>query len=603
MKKSLAFFLSLLFIPISIYSRKENMGYYRYPAINGKTIVFTAEGDLWKVSTGGGIAQRLTTHHGQETHASISPDGKFIAYTASYDGPREVYLMSIDGGLPKRLTHHGEGSFVVGWTPESEVLFTTRHFSTLPNNQLVSVDPESLKETLIPLNQASSGTWDPKAEILVFTRLAFQGSQTKRYKGGTAQNLWNFTRGTDEAFPLTADYAGTSKDPMWYDGRIYFATDRDGTMNIWSMTPEGHDLQQQTDYIYFDVQNPEMHEGNIVYQLGADIYIYNILSETEGKITIYLASDFEQRREKWVSNPANSIASRHLSEEGNFITLTSRGRVFVAPVKTGRFVEVTRKYGIRYKNARFLPGSEDVIMQSDESGEVEYWKAPLDGMGEPVQLSSGSTILMNDGRPSADGKYIAYTDKDLIFWLLNVQDRSKKAIDTGKVEDIGSISWAPDSRWIAYEITCNNQNRRIKLYNIQTGKSKIITTERLDSGSPAWDPEGKWLYFCSDREFNPRVYGVWGPRQPEPYYDRTTRIYMLALQKEHKWHFLEENELMEQSNLTPPVRKHLLRRRIHRQAEERTWHVNGKPSSATRTARAFTPRAGAWSAFERKPAD
>ncbi len=546
MNKSISLLLTLLlFIPMILPAQKENMGYYRYPAIHDKTIVFTAEGDLWKVSTEGGIARRLTTHHGQETHASISPDGKFIAFTASYDGPREAYLMSIDGGLPKRLSYHGEGSTVVGWTPAGDVLYTTGHFSTLPNDQLVSIDPETLKETLIPLHQASSGAWNPDAETLVFTRLPFQGSRTKRYMGGTAQNLWSFSRGADEAVPLTADYAGTCKDPMWYDGRVYFVSDRDGTMNIWSMTPEGNDLQQHTDYMYFDIQAPELHDGNIVFQIGADIYIYNIPSETDGKITIYLASDFEQRREKWITNPANSITSRHLSEEGNYITLTSRGRVFVAPVKTGRFVEVTRKYGIRYKNARFLPGSKDVIMQSDESGEMEYWKAPLDGMGKPVQLSSGSSVLMNDGRPSPDGKYIAYSDKDLIFWLLDIKGKSKRAIDTGKVQGIGSLSWAPDSKWIAYEITGKNQNQRIKLHNIRTGKSKIITTGRLDSGNPAWDPEGKWLYFCSDREFNPRVYGVWGPRQPEPYYDRTTMIYMLALQKDHKWPFLEKNELID----------------------------------------------------------
>ncbi len=520
------------------------MGYYRYPALHGKTIVFTAEGDLWKACTEGGIAQRLTTHHGQETHASISPDGKFIAFSASYEGPREAYIMSIDGGIPKRLTYHGEGSVVVGWTPSGDVLYTTRHFSTLPNNQLVRIDPGTLEETLIPLHQASSGAYGPQENTLIFTRLAFQGSRTKRYRGGTAQNLWSFTGGSEEAVPLTQDYPGTSKDPMWFEGRVYFLSDRDGTMNIWSMLPDGSDLQQHTDYMYFDIQSPELDDGNIVYQIGADICLYNIPSDTEGKVTIYLASDFEQRRQKWIIDPPGSSARGDISEDGAYLSLTFRGRVFVAPVKTGRFVEVTRKYGIRYKNVSFLPGSEDLIMQSDESGEVEYWKAPLDGMTEPVQLSSGSSVGKLGGLPSPDGRYIAYKDLDLVLWLLDVKGKSKRAIDTGKVEGIGSMSWSPDSKWLAYEVTEENLNVRIKLQNIQTGKSKIVTTERLDSRNPAWDPEGKWLYFCSDREFIPRT-GVWGPRQPEPYYDRTTRIYMLALQKEHEWPFLEKNELMD----------------------------------------------------------
>ena len=43
----------------------------------------------------------------------------------------------------------------------------------------------------------------------------FNGSQTKRYKGGTAQNLWKFGPGMKEAVPLTTDFEGTSKRPMW----------------------------------------------------------------------------------------------------------------------------------------------------------------------------------------------------------------------------------------------------------------------------------------------------------------------------------------------------------------------------------------------------
>ena len=37
-------------------------GYYQYPDIHDKTIVFTAEGDIWRVPVVGGLAQRLTTH-------------------------------------------------------------------------------------------------------------------------------------------------------------------------------------------------------------------------------------------------------------------------------------------------------------------------------------------------------------------------------------------------------------------------------------------------------------------------------------------------------------------------------------------------------------
>src|SRR6266545_1299942 len=209
----------------------SSLGYYRYPAIHGDTIVFTAEGDLWRVGLNGGAAQRLTTHPAEESRAAISPDGKTIAFSAAYEGPTEVYTLAIDGGVPVRQTFEGGAANVVGWSPSGEVLYTTRRFSTLPNTQLARVNPANGVRTLVPLAQASDGSFDSSGQTLYFTRLAFQGSYTKRYQGGTAQNLWRFASGDQEATALTADYKGTSKNPMPWTGRVYFLSDRDGTMN------------------------------------------------------------------------------------------------------------------------------------------------------------------------------------------------------------------------------------------------------------------------------------------------------------------------------------------------------------------------------------
>src|SRR5205807_10035758 len=209
-------------------------GYYRFPAVHGDTVVFTAEGDLWLATLRGGVATRLTTHPGPETNAAISPDGATLAFSATYEGPTEVYTMPIAGGLPTRRTWEG-GALVVGWTPQGQVLYATRAYSTLPNTQLATIDLPTGARSVVPLAQASDGSYDPSGKTLYFTRLPFQGSHTKRYQGGTAQNLWKYTAGEKEAVLLTADYRGTSKAPLWWNHRVYFVSDRDGTMNLWSM--------------------------------------------------------------------------------------------------------------------------------------------------------------------------------------------------------------------------------------------------------------------------------------------------------------------------------------------------------------------------------
>ena len=216
-------------------------GYYRSPAIHGDTVVFTAEGDLWRVAAAGGAAVRLTSHAEGERHAVFSPDGDSVAFAATYEGVMEVYSMPVSGGLPQRRTWLGMSAIPRAWTDEG-IVFSTEAFSGLPDSQLAVVD-DTGAVMRVPLAQADDVAYD--GATLFFTRLAHQGSQTKRYLGGTAQNLWRFD-GTQEAIPLTAEYAGTSADPMFWNGRVYFASDRSGVMNVWSMEPDGADLRQHT---------------------------------------------------------------------------------------------------------------------------------------------------------------------------------------------------------------------------------------------------------------------------------------------------------------------------------------------------------------------
>ena len=100
--------LAFLLLPSTLHA-EESLGYYRFPAIHGDTVVFAAEGDLWKVDRRGGVATRLTTHPAEESNPAISPDGRTLAFSAAYEGPTEVYTMPIDGGLPVRRTFEGEG--------------------------------------------------------------------------------------------------------------------------------------------------------------------------------------------------------------------------------------------------------------------------------------------------------------------------------------------------------------------------------------------------------------------------------------------------------------------------------------------------------------
>ena len=521
----------------------SSLGYYRFPAIHGDTIVFTAEGDLWRVGVNGGVAQRLTTHPSEESRASIAPDGKTIAFSAAYEGPTEVYTLAVDGGIPMRQTFEGGNALVVGWSPAGEVLYTTRRFSTLPNTQLARVDPGTGARTLVPLAQASDGSYDATGKTLYFTRLAFQGSYTKRYQGGTAQNLWRFAAGDTEATALTADYKGTSKNPMVWNGRVYFLSDRDGTMNLWSMAERGGDLKPHTHHSGFDASWPSLSNGKIAYQLGADIRLFDIAAGQDRAVAIKLVSDFDQLRERWIKTPLEWVTSAHVSPTGDRVVLTARGQAFVAPAQQGRTVEATRDKKVRYREARFFPDGKSLLTLSDQSGEVEFWKVPANGVGDSAQLTIDGKVLRWDGIPSSDGTRIAHFDKDQQLWVYDIASKKNQRVAECGEGDFADVTWSPDGKWLAYTAPDRNQMTRLYLYSPEASRITPVTTDRYDSYSPAWSPDGKWLYFLSDRNFVSAIGSPWGSRQPEPFFDKQARIYMVSMKPGERSPFQPDDEL------------------------------------------------------------
>ena len=424
---------------LTLSAQAQQKAFYHTPAIYGQSIVFVAEGDLWKHDLASGQTLRLTSHHGVESSPVFSPDGKTIAFTGEYEGPSELYSMPAEGGVPKRLTYEAYGVRAIRWLPDGKILYTTHRYSPLFDNQLAKLNPADLTYELVPLAQAADGDYDEQKN-LYFTRFGFQGSHTKRYKGGTAQNIWKFD-GNGPTTCLTCDYTGTSRTAMVYKDRIYFVSDRDGTMNIWSMEKTGKDVRQHTFSSGWDIKVPSMDKNKIVYQKGADLWLYDADTELEKIIDIRIHSDFDQRRPRWIKNPTEMVSDWEVSPSGKFISMIARGRIFGSPATGGRWIEVSKKSGTRYKDVQFLD-DKTIIYTSDQSGEYEIWKASSDGSGTPQQLTKNSTVLIMSITASPDGKWIAWTDKDQKFFVMNLATQAVRLVDQNDYDETGSVSWS-----------------------------------------------------------------------------------------------------------------------------------------------------------------
>jgi tricorn protease len=230
------------------------------------------------------------------------------------------------------------------------------------------------------------------------------------------------------------------------------------------------------------------------------------------------------------------------------VVLTARGGVFVAPAKGGRFVRVSRKPGVRYRDVCFMPNGRQLLALSDETGELEFRLLPARGIGDGKAITHDGKILKWRGYPAPDGKHFAFADKNDDLWVTDVASGDSKKISQHR-EGIQDVEWSPDSRFLVFCETALNTFRQLWLYELETGTTTALTGDRFNSFSPAWSPDGEWLYFLSDRAMHSIVPGPWGSRQPEPYFDKPTEIFRLALRKGIRSPFQPTDEL----HATPPL--------------------------------------------------
>jgi tricorn protease len=527
--------------------------YFREPGLAENVLTFVSEGDLWRVNPEGGSAVRLTTHAAREARPHISPDGRWVAFIGRYEGPAEVYVMPIEGGAPRRLTYDGvTQTRVVGWRGSDRVLFANERYAGPPIARTYSVAISGSEAPQpIPLDDVDGGCY--VGNEFFFTRKARWSDNVKNYKGGLAKSIWRFD-GKSEAKPLTADYAGMSMVPMCARDRIYFLTDRDGAMNVWSMNQNGSDLKQHTRHNDFDVRSASLAGTRIVYQLGADLYRLNLTTSETKKLAITLASDFDQTRTRWIRNPLNFVTDASVSPNGDRVALSLRGQLIVAPVGIGgRRVEVTRDAKARVRSAHFSSDGKTIYALTTQTGEQELASFPANGVGTSRPITTSANAIRDVVLPSPDSKRVLIVERSGRMLLVDALTQQTRAIEDFRGRFPEGFAWSPDSRWLAFGADAGNGFDQLVLYDANENTHRTLTSNRYESRWPAWSPDGNFLYFLGDRNLQTVVRSPWGQRNPMPFFDRQARVYAFALNAKARWPFQLRDELHAASAASAPT--------------------------------------------------
>ncbi len=509
----------------------------RFPDIYKDKIVFSYGGDLWLVSSEGGVARRITTHPGLELFPKFSPDGNWIAFTGQYDGNFNVYVMPSEGGDPKQLTflpdvekvseRMGPNNMVITWFPDSKrILFLSRRdtFNTW-FGRLFGVSIDGSLPVRLPIDKGGLTSFSPDGSEIAYNRIFRNFRTWKRYTGGMAQDIWIYNFKANHIERIT-DWEGTDTYPMWHGDTIYFGSDRgpEHRMNLYAYSLKTRQTRQLTDFKDYDVEWPSLGPDSIVFVNGGFLYVFDLKSEKARKLTIELPGDRDLARPHW-ANVAGLITSFDISPEGKRALLTARGDVFTVPAKEGSIRDLTQTPGIREKYATWSPDGKWVAYLSDRTGEDELYIRPQDGMGSEQRLTTGGKVFRLHPVWSPDSKKLAFADKSVRLYYIDLENKTPVLVDQGKYGDITHYAWSPDSMWIAYDKAGENTNRVVYLYSLDHKKITPVTSSFHESWDPVFDPAGKYLYFRSNRDYN-ELLGVYDMEFSNP---KATRVYVVTL--------------------------------------------------------------------------
>ena len=559
-------------------------GFYRQPAVQGETVVFVSQGDLWRSGLQGGAAQRLTSHAGQENWPVLMPDGKSVAFVAQYESSGDVYTLALDGGVPVRRTWLGAANLRLwGHDDQGTLLLTTSALDGRPQTQPFTLKGEQL--TALPVADAADAAFSADGQQLYFSRNGLRGDNAKNYRGGALSTLWVLNlKGSAEARPLLG--AGfpraNNRRPMPYrdakgQARIAFLSDRDGFVNLWSVAADGSDARAHTTWKDFDIRHASLSGSTVVLARGADLHRVDLnAGAASAALPITLAGDQPASTTRWIKRPQDFLTEVAVAPNGERALIGVRGRLATQGTQALRRAQLALPEGTRCRQAAFSSDGKSVFALCDFDGEVELWQLDALGGGKPKQITDGAKVLRTDLAVAPDGRHIAHADLAGAVYLTDLKaetgpeqpcgltkpgegsglrsDAACKAEGGAKTRKIDQLpddygiafAWHPDGQALAYVRRPEGGGARsqVWLHTLADGKNQALTSARYDSGAPAFSPDGQWLLFSSRRHFAVQPgSSVWAERDMGPAFEPGRKVYALALQSGLRSPFAAKDEL------------------------------------------------------------
>ncbi|MCU4164669.1 S41 family peptidase [Carboxylicivirga caseinilyticus] len=509
----------------------------RYPAISpdGKQIVFSFKGDIYKVDAEGGMAVPLTIHPSHDYRPVWSPNGKSIAFASDRYGNFDVFIIPAEGGSARRLTYHSTNEVAYSFTPDGQnIVFSGRILDDAASTQFPYGRFSELYNVNIETGDVNQLLTTPAEEVVYSTNGDFMLYQDykgyedpwrKHHTSAVTRDLWKYNI-ADGSHTQLSSFKGEDRYPVLSSDQqtVYYLSEQFGTFNVCKFPlSDPAKVSQVSSFKNHPLRFLTISENDVLcYGYNGEIY-----TQTPGQdpqkvnVEINLDNGDSELEYMSLSSGANEM---DLSPNGKEIAFIVRGEVFVTSTEYGTTKRITSTPE-QERSVSFSPDGRSLVYASERNGSWNLYQSTI--VSDDDLYFSNSTLIKEEPileideetfQPhySPDGKEVAYLENRVILKVINLKTKAVRTILDGKYNYSYSdgdqwYQWSPDSKWFLVDYTPNHwMVNEIGLVPADgSGKVINITKSGYGDNRPQWMMKGNAMIWFTDKN-GMRNHGSWG---------------------------------------------------------------------------------------------
>lgn len=487
---------------LAFAQQSGNSAYFAsHPSLtpDGKSVIFSYEGDLWQTDLSSKVARRITALPGEEINPRISPDGKWLAFSSNQYGNHDIFIMPLAGGEIKQLTYHDANDEVDSWSWDSQTIYFTSGRYNRFSSYSVSKDGGTAKR-LFPhyFNTIHQVVEMPNGELLFNNSWeSYSAANRKRYKGSFNPDVLSYHPKSGDFKKLT-DYEG--KD-FWQtvdrQGNVYYVSDEaNGEYNLYALN---NGSKKQLTRFNTSIKRPQVSANGekVVFERDYQLYVYDVASAKAELLNISVSRNkmLEKAQEFDVKD---NISAFDVSPDGKKLAFVARGVLFVSDI-SGKFVREIHSSPERAFEVKWLKDNKTLLVSRTWNGYPNWVAVSADGTGSVKQVTkdarSNRGLFLNATR--THGVYLSGRDEVRLIDLATLESKAIVKDEIWAFQN-SNPSFSPDGEYVLFTAV-RNFEQDIFVHHIKSSKTTNLTNTGVSETSPAWSADGRSIYFASNR--------------------------------------------------------------------------------------------------------